>query len=46
MRAQVFWMSKHGVSDCMSVKDWKLFHSVVYQDLDQPGFPETLYVSQ
>lgn len=29
----------------MSVKDWKLLF-VVCQDLDQPDFPEILYVSQ
>ena len=30
----------------MSVKDWKLFHSVVCSDLDQPNYPETVYVLQ
>ena len=33
-------------SVCMSVKDWKLFHSAVCSDLDQPSFSETVYVSQ
>lgn len=30
----------------MSVKDWKPFRSVVCSDLDQPSYPETVYVSQ
>lgn len=30
----------------MSIKNWKLFRSVVCPDLDQPGFPEMLYVLQ
>ena len=30
----------------MSVKDRKLLRSVVCSDLDQPGYPETVYVSQ
>ena len=33
-------------SDSLSVKDWKLFRSVVCRDLDHIGFPEILYVSQ
>lgn len=28
------------------MKDWKLFHSVICPDLDQPSFPEALYVLQ
>lgn len=31
---------------CMSIKDWKLFYSVVCSDLDQPAFSETVFVSQ
>ena len=30
----------------MSVKDWKLFCSVVCSDLDEPSYPETVHVSQ
>ncbi len=30
----------------LSVKDWKLLCSVVFTDLDQPGFPEVLNVSR
>ncbi len=39
--------SGHGEtrSGCLSVKDWKLFRSVVCADLDQPGFPEMPAVS-
>lgn len=44
--AGVSFLDVEARSGCMSVKDWKLFCSVVCQDLDQPDFPEILYVSQ
>lgn len=31
---------------CMSVKDWRLFCSTVCSDLDQAGFPKSIYVAQ
>lgn len=34
-----------GETHSLSIKNWKLFYTVVCLDLDQPGFPEMLYVS-
>ncbi|KAI3364939.1 hypothetical protein L3Q82_000939 [Scortum barcoo] len=34
------------LSACVSVKDWKVFRSVICPDLEHPGFPEAVYVSQ
>lgn len=31
---------------CLSVKDWRLFRTSVCADLNQPGFPESMYVAQ
>ncbi|KAM3601879.1 uncharacterized protein V6R79_020430 [Siganus canaliculatus] len=37
---------EQGLNADLSVKDWKLFRTVACRDLDHPGFPEVLYVSQ
>ncbi|KAM3619860.1 uncharacterized protein V6R79_014754 [Siganus canaliculatus] len=37
---------EQGFNADLSVKDWKLFRTVACRDLDHPGFPEVLYVSQ
>lgn len=35
-----------GNSHAMSIKNWRLFRTVVCQDLDQTGFPDVLYAAQ